>query len=182
MHPALGLVEFNSIAMGIKACDAMVKVAPVELIDARPVCPGKYVVVVGGDVASVESSVARGIAVGEDTIVDSLFLAQVHEQVFPAIVGTTAVTELEALGIIETFSVASGILAADAAAKAAQITLIEIRLARGLGGKSFVTLVGEVADVEAAVRAGVEKIKESGLLVREVVIPNPQRDLSAYLL
>jgi microcompartment protein CcmL/EutN len=182
MHPALGLVEFNSIAVGIHSCDEMVKIAPVELIDARPICPGKYVAVVGGDVAPVEMSVQKGIEIGGDSVVDTLIIPNIHEKVFPAILGTSAVSKLEALGIIETFSVASGIIAADVAAKATEILLIEIRLARGLGGKSFVTMTGHIADVEASVEAGSNAVRASGLLVREVVIPNPQRDLDAYLL
>lgn len=182
MHPALGLVEFNSIAAGIHACDEMVKIAPVELIDARPICPGKYVSVVGGEVAPVESSVEKGLEIGADAVVDSLIIPNIHEQVFPAILGTSAVGKLEALGVIETFSVASGIIAADAAVKAASITLIEVRLARGLGGKSFVTLTGEIADVQAAVGAGSGASRATGMLVRDVVIANPMRDLNAYLL
>ena len=182
MHPALGLVEFNSVAAGIHSCDEMVKIAPVELIDARPICPGKYVAVVGGEVAPVESSVAKGLEIGTDSVVDSLIIPNIHEQVFPAILGTSAQSGIETLGVIETFSVATGIIAGDVAAKAAEISLIEIRLARGLGGKSFVTLTGFIADVEAAVAAGAKAIAETGFLVREVVIPNPRHDLNAYLL
>jgi len=126
--------------------------------------------------------VAKGIAIGTDSVVDSLIIPNIHEQIFPAILGTSAVSKLETLGIIETFSVASGIIAGDVAAKDAEITLIEIRLARGLGGKSFVTLTGFIADVEAAVSAGSKAISESGMLVREVVIPNPRHDLDTYLL
>ncbi|MEW6356459.1 MAG: BMC domain-containing protein [Planctomycetota bacterium] len=182
MHPALGLVEFSSIAAGIHACDEMVKVAPVELIDARPICPGKYISVVGGEVAPVEMSVVKGVEIGADSVVDSLFIPNIHEQVFPAILGTSAVSKLETLGIIETFSVASGIIAGDVAAKAATITLIEIRLARGMGGKSFITMTGFIADVEAAVAAGSKAVSDAGMLVREVVIPNPRHDLDTYLL
>ncbi|NOZ21234.1 MAG: BMC domain-containing protein [Planctomycetes bacterium] len=182
MHPALGLVEFNSVAAGVHACDEMVKVAPVELIDSRPICPGKYISVVGGEVAPVETSVAMGVEIGADSVVDSLLIPNIHEQVFPAILGTSNVSELETLGIIETFSVASGIVAGDVAAKAAAITLIEIRLARGLGGKSFITLSGFIADVEAAVSAGSKAISNEGMLVRDVVIPNPRHDLDTYLL
>jgi len=85
--------------------------------------------------------------------------------------------QVEALGIVETISVASTIVAADVAVKAAAITLTEIRLANGLGGKSFTLMVGDVPNVEAAVEAAVQAIKEDGSLVRWVVIPQLHEDM-----
>ena len=92
------------------------------------------------------------------------------------------ITDIEALGIIETFSVASCIIAADAAAKKANIKLIDIRLANALGGKAYVTLTGEVGAVRSAVNAGCNTIKEDGILLRRVVIPNPHEDLAKSVL
>ncbi len=174
---AIGLVEFNSIAIGIHACDEMVKVAPVLLVAAMTICPGKYISVVGGEVSSVESSVKRGREVGADSVVDHLFIPNIHPQVFPAIMGTAAKINIRSLGIIETFSVASAIVAGDGAAKAAKINLIELRLAQGLAGKSFVILTGDVSDVTAGVEAGVALIRDTGMLVRQVVIPSPHPDI-----
>jgi microcompartment protein CcmL/EutN len=174
---AIGLVELNSIAQGITTADEMVKVAPVTLMLAMTICPGKYISLVGGDVSSVQSSVRRGVEVGEPFVVDSLYIPNIHEQVFPAIMGTGAAKVIRSLGVIETFSVASAIIAGDGAAKAAKIELIELRLAQGLAGKSFVTLTGDVSDVSVGVRAGVALIKDSGMLVKDVVIPRPHADL-----
>jgi microcompartment protein CcmL/EutN len=174
---AIGLVELNSIAAGVMTCDEMVKVAPVILIAAMTICPGKYISLVGGEVSAVDSSVRRGMEVGAQWVVDSLFIPNIHPQVFPAILGTAEVEELRALGVIETFSVASSIIAGDGAAKAAKIQLTDLRLAQGLAGKSFVTMTGDVSDVNAAVGAGVTLIKESGMLVKSVVIPRPHGDL-----
>ncbi|HUT15098.1 MAG TPA: BMC domain-containing protein [Anaerolineae bacterium] len=177
MQPAIGLVETNSIAVGIKVGDAMVKRAPVNLLEARTVCPGKYIVLVGGDTGPVKESMAAGVETAGDSMVDRLFLPNVHVSIFPAIASAVEMEEVEALGIIETFSVASTIVAADAAAKAADVTLTEVRLANGLGGKSFVLMVGDVPNVEAAVEAGVNIIKDEGLLVRFVVIPQLHEDM-----
>ncbi|MDZ7413149.1 MAG: BMC domain-containing protein [candidate division KSB1 bacterium] len=178
----IGLVEFNSIAVGIEAADAMLKVSEVELLVAKTVCPGKYICLVRGDVAAVQSSVRAGVDRGAETVVDEMVLPRVHPGVFPAINATSAVDEVEALGIIETFSVASSIQAADAAAKAAKVVLIEVRLAVGLGGKSFVTLTGEVAAARAAVQAGAAVVQPKGLLMRTVVIPAPKPELARSLL
>jgi microcompartment protein CcmL/EutN len=162
---SIGLIELTSIAAGFQACDAMLKASEVELMLSRSICSGKYMVMVRGDVAAVEASVAAGIAGCRFAVIDSFVIPNLHEGVFPAIAGSTKVEELEALGIVESFSVASLIEGADAAVKAANVQLIEIRLAMALGGKAFVTLTGNVAAVQAAVAAGAEVVGQKGMLV-----------------
>jgi len=174
---SVGLIELSSVAAGYLVADAMLKAADVELILSRSICSGKYMVLVGGDVAGVTSSVDAGQVIGEGTVIDTFVIPNVHASLFPAISGTSKVDQLEALGIVESFSVASMIEAADAAAKAAKVQLIELRLAMALGGKAFVTLTGDVAAVQAAVDAGAAVVASKGLLVNKVVIPNPRREL-----
>lgn len=174
---AIGLIELNSIAAGFEVTDTMIKTAEVQLLVARTICSGKYMVIIGGEIASVRASVDSGIAVAAGSIIDSMVIPNVHEDIFPAISGSSVITEKGALGIIEAFSVASLIEAADAAAKTATVQLIEIRLAMALGGKAFVTLTGEVAAVRAAVDAGAEVVAQKGLLVNKVVIPAPSGEL-----
>ncbi len=182
MREAIGLVETVSIAVGIQVTDAMAKMADVEILESTAICPGKYMVLVAGEVESVESSLGRGVEVGGDVVVDKMMIPHVHPSVFPAILGATEAGELKALGVVETFTVASSILAADAAAKAAHVTLLEIRLAKGLGGKAFFTMTGEVFEVEAAMEAALEVARGGGNLVRSVVIPRPHKDLGASIL
>ncbi|MEW6227161.1 MAG: BMC domain-containing protein [Bacillota bacterium] len=182
MGIAIGLVEFANVTKGIEATDAMVKAADVELLLARPTCPGKYTTLVSGDVGAVKSSVAAGLAVAADAVVDEFILPNVHPGVFPAITATSDVKEVKALGVIETFTVASAIVAADAALKAAAVDAIELRLAIGLGGKCFVTLTGEVGAVQAAIAAGSADASAKGLLVGRVVIPSPAKELVRMLL
>lgn len=174
---AIGLVEFSSIAAGIEAADAMLKAAVVDLIFSRPICPGKYMVLVTGDVAAVENSVKAGVEKGGAATVDEFVLPNVHPTVIPAMTASTLVTQVEALGVIETYSIASLIVAADKAVKAAEVELIEVRLGTGIGGKSYVTLTGDVAAVKAAVEAGARTAAEKGLLLKQVVIPSPHRSL-----
>ncbi|MEK7407878.1 MAG: BMC domain-containing protein [Acidobacteriota bacterium] len=174
---SIGLIELSSIAAGFEACDAMLKAADVELLLSRSICSGKYMVMVRGDVAAVESSVNAGSRAGNFSVIDTFVIPNVDEQVFPAISGSTKVEALEALGVIESFSVASLIEAADAAAKAANVRLIEVRLAMALGGKAFVSLTGEVAAVRSAVDAGAAVVAQKGLLVNKVVIPSPRPEL-----
>lgn len=183
MHKnAIGLIELSSIAAGYLVADAMLKAADVELILSRTICSGKYMVLVGGDVAGVTSSVEAGQVIGQGSVIDTFIIPNVHASLFPAISGTSTVDELEAMGIIESFSVAAMIEAADAAAKAAKVQIIELRLAMALGGKAFVTLTGDVAAAQAAVDAGAAVVAAKGLLVNKVVIPNPRRELLSDLI
>ena len=174
---SLGLIELTSIASGFLACDAMLKAADVDLVLSRSICSGKYMVMVRGEVASVEAAVAAGLVGTRFSVIDSFVIPNLHEQVFPAIAGSNKVEALEALGIVESFSVASLIEAADAAVKAANVQLIEIRLAMALGGKAFVTLTGNVASVQSAVDAGAQVVGQKGMLVNKVVIPGPRPEL-----
>ena len=179
---SIGLIELTSIAAGFEAADAMLKAAEVEIILSRTICSGKYMVLVGGDVAAVASSVEAGSVAARGSVIDTFVIPNVHPAVFPAIAGTSRVELLEALGIVESFSVASLIEAADAAVKAARVKLIEVRLAMALGGKAFVTITGEVAAVQSAVDAGAAVIAKKGLLVNKVVIPQPRKELLTEIL
>lgn len=174
---SLGLIELTSIAAGFQACDAMLKAAAVDLVLSRSICSGKYMVMVRGDVAAVEAAVAAGSQAGHFSVIDRFVIPNLHEAVFPAISGTSKVEALDALGIVESFSVAALIEGADAAVKAANVELIEIRLAMALGGKAFVTLTGNVAAVASAVDAGAQVVGQKGMLVNKVVIPHPRPEL-----
>jgi microcompartment protein CcmL/EutN len=179
---ALGMIESNSIPAGIEGGDAMLKAAEVSLSTAQVVCAGKYIVVVSGDVAAVRHSVQAGIETLHTTLVDSFVIPNVHEKVVAAISAASFIEKPAALGIIETFSLAAAVQCADTAVKAAEVELIEVRLGRGMGGKSFVLLTGEVAAVRAATAAAEEKEEIAGMLARVVVIPSPHPDLINALL
>lgn len=181
MREAIGLVETISIAVGVRITDEMAKAAPIEILEATAICPGKYMVLVAGMVSPVESSLARGVEVGGDVVVDTLMIPHVHPEVFPAILGAAEAGELRALGVVETFTAASTILAADAAAKAAPVHLIEIRLAKGLGGKAFFSMTGEIPEIEAAMEAALAVARRDGNLVRSVVIPRPHPDIASKI-
>jgi microcompartment protein CcmL/EutN len=174
---ALGMIETNSIPAGIEAGDAMLKAADVSLASAQPVCAGKYIVIVSGSVAAVEASVAAGVAVAAEVLVDSIVIPNVHEQVISAISACSEAPSTGALGLIETFSLASAVICADSAVKAANVNLIEIRLGRGLGGKSFITMIGEVSAVRFAVQAAENLEEAKGMIARTVVIPSPHPDM-----
>lgn len=182
MEPALALIEFDSIAIGIQAGDAMVKKAPIASIKAGTVQPGKYLVLITGEVAEVDESLQAGKEWGRDSVIDTVFLPNVHPAVAQAIGGERLEGAGAALGVIETTDVAATIQAADAGVKGAEVTLREIRLADGLGGKAFCLFQGEVQDVEAAVEIGVGALPDPGVLVSQVVIPQLHLEMGENLL
>ena len=176
---SIGIVELSSIGIGYLVEDEMLKAATVEVILARTICSGKYLIVVGGTVSDVEAAVKAGLAIADEAVIDHLTLPNVHEAVFPALGQSVALDEdeMQALGVIETFSGASVVAAADAAVKAARVILFRIHVAMALGGKGLCLMTGAVADVRAAVEAGAAEVRRRGLLVSEIVIPRPSQEL-----
>jgi len=182
-EPCIGVLELCSIARGVEVADAMLWESKVELLFATPVQPGKYAILLTGGVQDVRSSLQRGAAVAESDLVDQVLIPQVHEQILPMLRrnGGTINGHLDAVGVVETTTIASTVQAADAALKRASVDLLDMRVANGLGGKSFFTLTGEVSDVRAAVGAGAESAESAGKLARQVVIPRPHADLVFHL-
>jgi len=177
MNPALALIELNSVAKGIVVTDLIVKKAPVDLLETHPICPGKYLILFAGMVGPVEESLAEGVAAGSDSVINKLLLPNVHLDVIPAIAGCTDIREFGSIGIIETFSVASCVVAADIAAKAAEVKLVEIRLANGLGGKAFFVMTGDLHSVEASVDSAAKFVMSEGMLAAREIIAAPHPDL-----
>ncbi|WP_165227360.1 BMC domain-containing protein [Aquisphaera insulae] len=178
-HRSIGAAEFSCIGLGIEAQDEMLKSASVELLIARTICSGKYLVVVGGSVSDVQAAIRAGLNKADEAVIDHMVIANAHESIFPAL-GQSVVLrpeEIGALGVIETFSGTSVLAAADAAAKAANVTIFRIHVAMALGGKGLLMMTGGVADVRAGVEAGIKPVRDRGLLVSRVVIPRPRPEL-----
>jgi len=176
---SIGAIELSSIGIGYRVEDEMLKAASVELLIARTICSGKYLIVVGGSVSDVEAAIRAGLEIADEAIIDHLVIPNVHESVFPALGQSVSLgaEHTGALGVIETFSGVSVLAAADAAAKSARVTLFRIHVAMALGGKGLLLMTGTVADVRAGAEAAAEEARKRGLLVSEVVIPRPGREL-----
>ena len=179
---AIAAVETSSIAQGVVTADAMMQQAEVELLEASVLSPGRYWIVVGGEVATVRASHKRGVEVAADTLLDQLLIPQLDAGVLRALRGLAGGGEDDSVGLLETLTAASAIVAADAAAKAAAITLRDLRLANGIGGKGVVVLSGALPDVQAAVASGRAEAERRGLLARAVVVPRMDARLRARIL
>lgn len=180
MQPAIAMLEFDSIAVGIECGDAMIKRAPLDVIKAGTVQPGKYLVLVGGAVADVEEAIDAGRLLGSDHLVDEMFLPDVHGDVVAALTGRRVEGDGEALGIVETDTVAAIIEAADAGVKGAAVALREIIMADGLGGKGYLLFAGPVAEVEAAVEIGSSRVEEQVVAAR--IIPQIHSEMDENLI
>lgn len=178
---AIGLIEFTTIHTGIEAADAMLKTASVEPFMLKTLCPGKFIAGVHGEIGAVSSSVDAGRAIDASSVVDCFTIPNVHPDVVAALSACTQLTKPGALGVIETFSVASAILSADAAVKAADVSLLDVRTALGLGGKGYVLLTGDVGAVEASIASGMQCARERGLLVGTTILPRPDPQLLRQL-
>jgi microcompartment protein CcmL/EutN len=176
---SIGLIELSSVAAGFLVQDTMLKAGAIQLLLARTICSGKYLIVVSGDVTSVEAAVLAGAAAAGPSLIERRQIARVNPTVLAAMANAVEVDPslLKAVGVVETFSAASIIEVADAAIKAANVTLLRLHLAMALGGKGFVLMTGDVASVQAAVAAGAKIAAEEGMLVGKGVIAAPSPEL-----
>ena len=182
INKALGMVEYQTVSAGITAADLMIKTANIEVLQATVICPGKYITLISGELSAITAAIdAAKVQLG-DKLTDSFVLGNPHEDIFPAIYGGANIENAKALGILETFSTPAVIVAADTAAITSDVTHIELRIARGMGGKSYMLLTGDVAAVSAAIESARAKIGDDGLLLDSSVIPNPDKSLWASIL
>lgn len=181
MMSALGVIELNSIARGVEVADAMAKASAIELIEAKSICPGKYIAIIAGDVSGVENSLKIGMELAKSFYVDHVLIPNVHEEVIYALRGIPRATEIRAIGVLEFFSVTGAIYATDAAVKAADVSVVDMRLGFAIGGKSYSIITGDVSAISSAMEAGENYGKERGLLFNITEIPSPNEELKKKL-
>ena len=177
MYQAVGVIELKSISKGIEATDAALKSAGVTLISARAACPGKFEMILTGTISNVTSAVEHVKSRFDDKLVDVSIMGRIDEQVIQALFSTNQGERKGSLGLIETFSAASAIKAADIAVKTARVAIYDLRVSRGMGGKGVVMITGDIGDVSAAVEAGARYAMGVATLSSSAVIAAPHDDL-----
>jgi microcompartment protein CcmL/EutN len=179
----LGALELTSIALGFSAADAMVKEAPVIIIDAAAVCPGKFIIFITGGLSGVESAMEAGVNAAGKSGTGHFIIPNLSPEILPginrAVNRTISGETAEAVGIVETFSAASGIYAADASVKVSGVTVESISLLNGLGGKAYYLVSGKTEEVEAALDAASAAIEPRDLADR-VIIPRLHPDIIRF--
>ena len=177
----LGIIELNSVADGLLVLDGMVKAAPVSILKAETVNPGKYLIIISGDIASVDYAMQQGLEIGQRSLIDQLFLKNIDRQIVAALLHEDHAVLPESLGILETLSVTSCIEAADLAVKATGIHILEILTGNELGGKAVLTFSGALGEIEDAMNVIVPFAEHKGQLYRNVVIPGPHVDMRGFV-
>ena len=177
MYQAIGVIELKSIAKGIEATDAALKSAGIQLVSAHPSCPGKYEIILTGTISNVTAAVDHVRGRFEAPMIDSSIMGRIDPQVITALFGTQTGVKRGSLGVIEAYSAATTIKAADIAVKTARVEIYDLRVSRGMGGKGIVMLTGDIGDVTAAVEAGSDYAKEQAMLSSYAVIAAPHEEL-----
>ena len=177
MINSLGLIELRSISRGIKTTDEMLKSADVEIIMSSSICPGKYVILVSGNVGSVKNAVAVGVRVADTFLLKSYVITNLDERVIYALSKTNKVTEIKSLVSIETKSALASIKAADIAVKVSNVDIIDIRIKIGLGGKGILILTGELSAVKSAAQACLTEFKDTKEIIDVSVLSSPHKEL-----
>lgn len=177
MYKAIGVIELKSIPKGVEAADAALKSAGVDMVSAHPACPGKYEIILTGSISNVTASVNHVVSKFEGYVIDHSIMGRIDEQVIAALFGTNTSAPEGSLGLLETFSAAGAIKAADIAVKTAKVEIFDLRVSRGIGGKGIVMLTGDIGDVTAAVEAGAEYAKSVATLSSYSIIAAPHKDL-----
>jgi len=177
MNSSIGLLEFKSIAKGIEVTDEIMKSSNVELVMSNAICPGKYVSIITGELAQVRNAIEIGKTLGGIFKIEAEMIANIHPDILPALSGTAEIDDITSIGVIETMSALNSIITADIARKAANVRLIEVRIARGLGGKGFTIFTGEISAIKRAISAVNEKFIPMGDILCSTAISNCNKEL-----
>jgi len=180
-HGALALLEFETIAAGILASDLMVKRAPIALLRCGTIHPGRFLILVGGSVASTEEAFMVGVQLGETkrSLTGSVFLGDVHPTLHDAVLGTRRALAGDALAVVETRSSPALLAAVDAAIKSTPVVLSEVRLADDLDGHALALMSGDLTDAETAL--GICADRAGDQLLARTLLPRLDPDLRQLL-
>ena len=177
----MALLEFDNVAAGVLASDIMVKRSPIALLRCGSIHPGRYLVLVGGSVASTEEAYLAGLRVGkaQRALSDRVFLGDVHPYLHDAVLGMREALRGDALAIVETRSSPALLVAVDAAVKSTPVMLAEVRLGDDLGGHALALLCGDLSDAETALDICAERAGDR--LLSRTLMPRLDPDLRTLL-
>ncbi|ENQ3104286.1 BMC domain-containing protein [Bacillus cereus] len=172
MNSSIGVLELRSISKGYELADKMLKQSSVEMHVLRPICPGKFLIIISGEAEDVNE--AKGF------LVDTFLLHGVHEEILLGLKNRYPQQETHAVGIFEASNVSAGIFSINKALKEATISLKRMTLGMGIGGKFVAIFTGTVSDVEQGMKIAVLSIDKKRV-VHYTVIPSPSELMKKYL-
>ena len=177
----MALLEFNSIASGILASDLMLKRSPIALLRCGTIHPGRFLILIGGSVASTQEAFESGKELGEaeGSLSGSVFLGDVHPNLHDAVLGTRRDLTGDSLAVVETRSSPALLAAVDAAIKSTPVVLSEVRLGDDLGGHALALMSGDLSDVEVALDICSDRAGEQ--LLARTLLPRLDSGLRSLL-
>jgi len=177
----MALLEFETVTAGVLASDLMVKRSPIALLRCGTIQPGRFLILVGGSVASTEEAYAAGMRVGEAerSLSDSVFLGDVHPYLHDAVLGMRRDLVGDALAVVETRTSPALLAAVDAAVKSTPVMLCEVRLGDGLGGRALALMSGDLSDAEIALEICADRAGDQ--LLARTLLPRLDPDLRSLL-
>jgi microcompartment protein CcmL/EutN len=180
-HGALALLEFETVASGLLASDLMVKRSPIALLRCGSIHPGRFLILVGGSVASTQEAYEAGMQVGEAqrSLSGSIFLGDVHPYLHDAVLGVRRELVGDALAVVETRSSPALLAAVDAAVKSTPVMLCEVRLGDDLGGHALALMSGDLSDAETALDICTDRAGDQ--LLARTLLPRLDPDLRSLL-
>jgi microcompartment protein CcmL/EutN len=180
-HGAIALLEFETIASGVLASDLMVKRSPIALLRCGTIHPGRFLILIGGSVASTQEAYAVGMRLGETerSLIGSVFLGDVHPYLHDAVLGIRRDLVGDALAVVETRSSPALLAAVDAAVKSTPVMLCEVRLGDDLGGHALALMSGDLSDAETALEICADRAGDQ--LLARTLLPRLDTDLRSIL-
>ncbi len=182
MSQCIGFLEYTSVAKGIEAADLISKNTAIEILLAAPNCPGRYQILFTGDVDAVKSAVKLAEGIADFNFLDSLVIPSINEEVISALYSPGVVDIKEGIGIFETMTMTATLEAADVMVDAAEVDIVELRLGKGLAGKSYVIITGSLQNLRYAMEAALETVKDRGVLISSVIIPSFNPELIKHII
>lgn len=180
MSSSIASFEFKSISKGIEVTDEMVKLAEVQIFLYRVICPGRLLVILGGEEDAIKRVFQRGNESGNGQILDSAIVSSVHSVVIQGLTTRIVRPVNGAVGLFETMTISSGIKALDSTLKGGNLSLIKLQIASGISGRLVYTVSGDVSDVEQGIKSGIEAI-EARRIINTSIIRSPDDMILKYL-
>jgi len=181
-YQTIAVIDFSSIADGLYATDALLKKAPIAMIKSGTVSGGRHLVIFGGTTGSVAESLDEALSIGNGSVLNHVFLPDLHEKVHDAILGKRVRCTDDAVAILETDTVSANVQAAELAIKGTDIDLVEIRLAEyEMSGKAISVYNGPLHGVEHAMDIASEFLRSQTRAGRYRIIPSPHEMFTQQL-
>jgi microcompartment protein CcmL/EutN len=182
MSMCIGFLEYTSIGKGVEAADLISKNTDIKIMISAANCPGRYQILFSGDVDAVKSAVELAENIADFNFLDSLVIPRVDDSVVSALYSPNSIDIRDGVAIFETMTMTAVIEGADTMVKTADVEIIELRLGKGLAGKSYVTVTGSLQDLRSAMDAALENVKDRGVLISSVIIPSINPELIKHLI